>query len=173
MFRPKPSLFADPPQTPLPVDDIGGLQLVHARFERSEPFSWELFAGYNSLRIVTCSASIPAIVCMLSDFSFPQLDCGFESEWLGSLQTVIAFQTLATAQTWAAIRGLEDERKMQMLAEMQAGRSLVQSELWQDQPDGNSDGFHVRQFLHCGQERVHQGSTACPAGQFPVLSDSF
>ncbi len=70
MSYPQPSLFAAPPQTTLPMDDIGGLQLVHARFKRSEPFSWELFAGYDSLRVMTCSASIPAIVRMLSDFSF-------------------------------------------------------------------------------------------------------
>ncbi len=81
-----------------------------------------MFTGYDSLRIVTYSVSIPAIVRMLSEFSFTRLDCVFGSELLlGSMQTVIAFQTLATKQTWAAIRGLEDERKVRLLAGMQAG----------------------------------------------------
>ena len=123
MSNTKPSLFADAPQITLPMDEVGGLQLVHARFERSEPFSWEMFAGYDSLRVVTYSVSISAIVRMLSEFSFHQLDCVFGSErLLGSMQTVIAFQTLVTEKTWTAIRGLDDERQVRMLAAIREGQ---------------------------------------------------
>jgi len=62
-------------------------------------------------------------VRLLSEFAFTRLDCVFGSErLLGSLKMVIAFQKLVTEQTWAAIRGLEDERKAQMLAERQTGQ---------------------------------------------------
>ena len=118
---PLPSLFSADSQTPLPA--TGGLELVHAHFEHSEPFSWELFAEYDSLRVVTYSVSIPALLRMSREFSFSRMECVFGSErLLGSMQDVIAFQEVALQDTWTAIQGLEDARKAQLLADIQAGR---------------------------------------------------
>ena len=124
MSQPQPpSLFASDSQTPLPLTAIGGLDLVHAHFERSEAFSWELFAEYDSLRVVTYSVSIPALLRMISEFSFCHLDCVFGSErLLGSLQDVIAFQQVAIQDTWMALKGMDDDRKVRLLAEMREGR---------------------------------------------------
>ena len=57
-------------QPTLGLDDGAGLRVVKARFVSQRKFDWELFTGYDQLRVLTYSASVNAIVRMLNQFSF-------------------------------------------------------------------------------------------------------
>ena len=61
-------------QTGLGLDDGGGLRVVSAKFLNEQKFTWDLFGGYDSLRVLTYSASVSAIVRMLDEFSFTTFD---------------------------------------------------------------------------------------------------
>ena len=57
-------------QTGLGLDDGVGLRVVSAAFLDQQKFDWDLFDGYDSLRVLTYSASISAIVRMLDTYAF-------------------------------------------------------------------------------------------------------
>ena len=110
--------------TALGLDDGAGLRAVRARFVDESRFDWSLFEGFESLRVLTYSASAAAIVKMLDDFSFESFECVFGCEaTLGNLVDVIAFQQVATEGTRAAIMGLKDERHRRILEQVSAGRA--------------------------------------------------
>ena len=46
-------------QSALRLDDGTGLRVVNARFVSEQPFDWSLFTGYDQLRVLTYSASVP------------------------------------------------------------------------------------------------------------------
>ena len=46
-------------QASLGLDDGAGLRVVNARFVSERQFNWDLFAGYDQLRVLTYSASVP------------------------------------------------------------------------------------------------------------------
>lgn len=78
-------LFGDPDkinevQTAFGFDDGAGLRVVDARFLNEQRFNWDLFDGYDSLRVLTYSASISAIVRMLDKYSFTNFECIFGYE---------------------------------------------------------------------------------------------
>ena len=58
--------------------DTGKLSTVYAHYERSEPFSFDLFEGFGSLRVLTYSASIPMTVKMLHLFEAVECVFGYE-----------------------------------------------------------------------------------------------
>lgn len=65
-----------PEQQRLDFDDAQatverGLQVVRATFRSVEPFDWSLFDGFDSLRVLTYSASAPMIVRMLNRGTIP------------------------------------------------------------------------------------------------------
>ena len=60
-------------QAKLELDDGTGLRVVSAKFEGQEKFSSDVFAGFDSLRVLTYSASVKAIVGMLNTYSFNSL----------------------------------------------------------------------------------------------------
>lgn len=51
------------------LDDGTGLRVVRASFDGEQKFDWNLFRGYEKLRVLTYSASINAIVRMLDQYS--------------------------------------------------------------------------------------------------------
>ena len=69
-----------------------GLQVVSARFLDSEPFNWNLFEGFDNMRVLTYSVSAPMIVRMLEKYSFKHFECvvGYEGG-LGRFADIIAF----------------------------------------------------------------------------------
>ena len=67
-------------QTGLGLDDGTGLRVVSAGFLDEQKFDWDLFNGYDSLRVLTYSASINAIVRMLDRYSFAKFECVFGYE---------------------------------------------------------------------------------------------
>ena len=103
-------------------DDGGGLRVVSARFEDEQRFAWDLFSGYDTLRVLTYSASVPAIVRMLDDYDFAEFDCVFGCEkTLHQLKDILAFQKVAIGDTRAAIMGLKDRRHIEILKKINAG----------------------------------------------------
>ena len=104
--------------------DDEGLRVVHATALDEHQFSWELFEGYDSLRVLTYSASTAAIVRMLDSFSFTSFECVFGSEvTLKDIKNILAFQKIVVGDTRAAIMGLKDERHLHILQRVHAGQA--------------------------------------------------
>ena len=111
-------------QTGLSLDDGGGLRVVRATFLDQQKFDWDLFDGYDSLRVLTYSASISAIVRMLDRYSFTDFECVFGYEGtLRDIKDILAFQKVVVGDTRAAIMGLQDERYAHVLEHVHAGRA--------------------------------------------------
>ena len=109
-------------QTGLGLDDGAGLRVVSARFLNEQKFNWDLFDGYDSLRVLTYSASISAIIRMLDKYSFTRFECIFGYEGiLRDIKDILAFQKVAVGDTRRAIMGLKDERHIHVLEKVYAG----------------------------------------------------
>ncbi|MCY4370181.1 MAG: phospholipase D-like domain-containing protein [bacterium] len=108
----------------LGLDDGSGLRVVRASFLDESKFDWSLFEGFESLRVLTYSASAAAIVKMLDDFSFESFECVFGCEaTLGNIVDVLAFQKVAVEGTRSAIMGLRDERHVRILQKIATGQA--------------------------------------------------
>ena len=106
------------------LDDGTGLRVVNARFLSERKFEWDLFRGYDIIRVLTYSASIPAIVKMLDDFDFAEFECVFGYEGtLRDIKDILAFQQAAVGDTRAAIMGLHDERHAYILGKVRCGQA--------------------------------------------------
>ena len=111
-------------QAGLALDDGSGLRVVEARFVEETRFDWKLFQGFDSIRVLTYSASIPAIVKMLDEFEFDSFECVFGCEaTLRDIKDVLAFQKVAVGDTRAAIMNLADRRHTYILSQVQAGKA--------------------------------------------------
>ncbi len=108
-------------QPALELDDGTGLRVVRANFEGERKFNWDLFQGYDSLRVLTYSASTGAIVRMLDNFSFETFECVFGYEGtLREIKSILAFQKIVVGDARAAIMGLKDERHVRILEKVHA-----------------------------------------------------
>src|SRR3989337_2012965 len=89
-------------QSGLGLDDGAGLRVVNAKFLGEQKFDWDLFDGYDSLRVLTYSASVKAIIRMLDKYSFNSFDCifGFESV-LRDIKDILSFQKVVVGDTRA------------------------------------------------------------------------
>ena len=97
-------------QTGLGLDDGAGLRVVSAGFLGEQKFDWDLFSGYDSLRVLTYSASIDAIVRMLDKYSFTTFECVFGYEGtLRDMKDILSFQKVVVGDTRAAIMGLKGD----------------------------------------------------------------
>lgn len=106
------------------LDDGTGLRVVSARFLSESKFDWDLFRGYDTLRVLTYSASIPAIVNMLDDFDFARFECVFGCEsTLRDIKDILAFQQVAIGDARAAIMNLRDERPAYILSKVRVGQA--------------------------------------------------
>ena len=111
-------------QSAFELDDGTGLRVVRARFAGERKFSWDLFEGYDSLRVLTYSASTNAIVRMLDNYSFETFECVFGYEGtLREIRSILAFQKVVVGDTRAAIMGLKDERHIRILEKVHAGQA--------------------------------------------------
>lgn len=111
-------------QAGLSLDDGTGLRVANARFVDESKFEWDLFRGYDTIRVLTYSASIPAIVRMLDEFDFNKFECVFGCEaTLRDIKDILAFQQVAVGDTRAAIMGLRDERHAHILQQVRAGKA--------------------------------------------------
>ena len=111
-------------QASLGLDDGAGLRVVNARFVSERQFNWDLFAGYDKLRVLTYSASVRAIVRMLDQFAFNSFECVFGYEGtLREIKSILAFQKVVVGDTRSAIMGLKDERHVHILERAHAGQA--------------------------------------------------
>ena len=106
------------------LDDGTGLRVVRATFVDEQKFDWDLFQGYDNLRVLTYSASVNAIVRMLDQYSFDSFECVFGCETtLREIRTILAFQQVVVGDTRAAIMGLNDERHLRILEKVHTGQA--------------------------------------------------
>ena len=106
------------------LDDGTGLRVVRASFTGEEKFDWDLFRGYEQLRVLTYSASVNAIIRMLDQYSFDSFDCVFGCEsTLREIKTILAFQQIVVGDTRAAIMGLKDDRHLRILEKINSGQA--------------------------------------------------
>ena len=111
-------------QVGLSLDDQSGLRVVDAKFLDEHQFTWELFNGYDSLRVLTYSASVGAIVRMLDKYSFANFECVFGYEGvLRDIKDVLSFQKVVVGNTRAAIMGLKDDRHIHILEKVHSGKA--------------------------------------------------
>ena len=111
-------------QSTFALDDGTGLRVVRANFAGERKFGWDLFEGYDSLRVLTYSASTSAIVRMLDNYSFETFECVFGYEGtLREIKSILAFQKVVVGDTRAAIMGLKDERHIRILERVHAGQA--------------------------------------------------
>lgn len=123
------SLFEEPGakrdvQSMLSMDDGSGLRVVSAGFIREQKFDWELFSGYDTLRVLTYSASINAIIRMLDKYSYSSFECvfGFQGV-LRDIKDILSFQKVVVEDTRAAIMGLKDDRHIHILERVHSGQA--------------------------------------------------
>ena len=108
----------------LGLDDLGGLRVVDAKFLNEHQFSWDLFSGFDSLKVLTYSASVNAIVRMLDKYSYNKFECVFGYEGvLRDIKDVLSFQKVVIGSTRAAIMGLKDERHIHILEKVNSGEA--------------------------------------------------
>ena len=111
-------------QPELTLDDGTGLRVVHAAFVKERKFDWDLFQGYDRLRVLTYSSSINTIVRILDEHSYSYFECVFGCEHtLRDMKTILAFQQVVVGDTRAAIMGLKDERQLHILERVHAGQA--------------------------------------------------
>lgn len=108
----------------LGLDDQGGLRVVDAKFLDEHQFSWDLFSGFDSLKVLTYSASVNTIVRMLDKYSYNKFECVFGYEGvLRDIKDVLSFQKVVIGNTRAAIMGLKDERHIHILEKVNSGEA--------------------------------------------------
>ncbi len=111
-------------QKGLDLDDGSGLRVVNAKFLDEQKFDWDLFDGFDTLRVLTYSASVAAIVRMLDKYSFKNFECIFGYQGvLRDIKDILSFQKVVVGDTRAAIMGLKDERHIRILEQVRAGKA--------------------------------------------------
>ncbi len=111
-------------QPGMKLDDGSGLRVAVVGFQREIPFDWSLFDGFDTLRVLTYSASAATIVRMLDEHEFQLFECVFGSEVpLHDLKNLLAFQQTAIGDVRLAIKNLKDERIARILSEVRSGRA--------------------------------------------------
>ena len=101
-----------------------GLKVVKAEFKGVESFNWNVFDGFDRMRVLTYSASAQMIVRMLAEFSFSSFECVFGFE--GGLQQVaeiVESQQLLQDKVRDHTLELEDNRKRFIIERIQASRA--------------------------------------------------
>ncbi len=111
-------------QTGLNLDDGSGLRVVDAKFLDEEKFSWDLFNGFDVLKVLTYSASINAILRMLERYSFKHFECIFGYQGvLRDIKDILSFQKVVVEDIRLAIMGLKDDRYAQVLEKVHTGQA--------------------------------------------------
>ena len=111
---------SSPAKQTSPNGDISKLNVVYAKFVRSEPFNMSLFNEYTSLKVLTYSASISMTVKMLHRFE--QVECVFGYEGIiQDFAAVIAAQKVISENVLMAVKGLNDPRQDFLLGKVAEG----------------------------------------------------
>ena len=113
-----------PAEQQVRLDDGAGLRVADAQFLGESRFDRSLFSGYDGIRALTYSASVPAIVRLLDEHEFARFECVFGCEsTLHDIKQVLAFQQVAASDVRAAIKGLSDPRHVRILQKVRDGQA--------------------------------------------------
>ena len=85
-------------QPGLTLDDGTGLRVAQSRFVEDRKFSWELFAGFTSCRILTYSVDLRTVNRLVMDFEFDEIEC-----IIGTTATIDRIEKVLAAQ-YAALQ---------------------------------------------------------------------
>jgi len=111
-------------QTGFSLDDGGGLRVVSAQFLEEQKFNWDIFEGFDSLSVLTYSASVNAIVRMLDKYAFNRFECIFGYQGvLRDIKDILSFQKVVVSDMRTAIIGLKDNRHSYILENVHSGRA--------------------------------------------------
>lgn len=99
-----------------------GLKVVTAQFQKVEPFSWNVFDGFDRIRVLTYSASAQTIVRMLKKYPFAYFECIFGYEDALVADVVKPHQFLNNPARDYPIQ-CENERQQVIFEGMQADRA--------------------------------------------------
>ncbi len=99
-----------------------GLKVVTAQFQKVEPFSWNVFDGFDRMRVLTYSASAQTIVRMLKRYPFAYFECIFGYEEGLVADVVKPHQILNNPAEDYAIQW-ENKRQRVIFEGMQADRA--------------------------------------------------
>ena len=105
----------------------GQLSVVRARGERVEPFDTSLFAGFDSMKALTYTASIPMIVGLLRDFDYADFECIFGHQGIlrPEVTDIFGFQNTVDERLNKAFVAVEtsDERKQALFDSVAKNRA--------------------------------------------------
>ena len=101
-----------------------GLKVVKAEFKGVESFNWNVFDGFDRMRVLTYSASAQMIVRMLAEYSFSFFECvfGFEAG-LQQVAEIVESQQLLQDKVRDYTLELEDNRKRFIIERIRANRA--------------------------------------------------
>ena len=85
-------------QPGLTLDDGTGLRVAQSRFVEDRKFTWHLFAGFTSCRILTYSVDLRTVNRLVTDFDFDEIEC-----IIGTTATIDRVEKVLAAQ-YAALR---------------------------------------------------------------------
>ena len=107
------------------MDEGTGLRVVDAQFISESKFDWDVFGGYDTLKVLTYSASISTVFDLLSDeFDFERFECVFGCEAvIRNFSDILAFQQIAKGDIHSAIMDLKDDRHAYILSMVSSGRA--------------------------------------------------
>lgn len=77
----------------LGVDDGVGVRVVRSTFGGHQQFSWELFGGFESCRVLTYSIDLRAVMRLFDPIGIPEVECVVGTQaTISGLETVLAAQ---------------------------------------------------------------------------------
>ena len=80
-------------QPGLTLDDGTGLRVAQSRFVGDQRFTWQLFAGFTSCRILTYSVDLRTVNRLIVDFDFEEIEC-----IIGTTATINRIEKVLAAQ---------------------------------------------------------------------------
>ena len=105
----------------------GQLSVVRARGEGVEPFDTSLFAGFDSMKALTYTASIPMIVGLLRDFDYADFECIFGHQGIlrPEITDIFGFQNTVDEKLNKAFVAVEtsDERRQALFDSVAKNRA--------------------------------------------------
>ena len=83
------------------------LQAVYAQAQRVEAFTMELFGGFDTMRALTYTSSIPMVLRLLRDYDYDDFECVFGHGGVLSRDAadLLAFQSVVQSKAEPGIRG--------------------------------------------------------------------
>ena len=87
-------------QVSLGVDDGLGVRVVRSTFGGHQKFDWDLFAGFESCRVLTYSVDLKAVMRLYSRIGIPKVECVVGTRaTLNGIEKVLVAQQVVVEET--------------------------------------------------------------------------